>query len=274
MLKSFCESYIRYNQSVGKLNLSDYYTNYNKINGSFIISLPKDINKYNNSKKILGNLNFDPIKIEAVYGRDLKNTNIKNLFINLSYPEIGCFISHLITLYIISKHKKTDGYSIIFEDDIMIKDNKNINSKILNVTKYDANIVYLGKCLEMCSNITQIDKLEFDVFYGYKPLCLHAYMIKNSFAKTIIDYIGIQKIINLPIDKLILDVANKKNDIIVFHPSLFYQNVNYDSNLRGKFAQQFNIMDCRITNSVNNYIISIIICILILGIITTLHYIK
>lgn len=255
MLKSFCQQYIN------RYNYTKYFTNPNKISGSFIISLPKDITKYNNSKKILNKLHLSPIKINAIYGNDLENSALSKMFKNISYPEIGCFISHVITLYIISQHQNKDGYTMIFEDDITIED-YNIKNKILKVISYNPNLVYLGKCLEICGEMKQINKDEHDIFYGYKPLCLHAYMVKNSFAKTIIDYLDTQELYTEPIDRLILKVT-KENDIMVFHPSLFYQNINYDSNLRGKFAQRFNIMDCRVINIKYDYTNILLIMIVI-----------
>jgi GR25 family glycosyltransferase involved in LPS biosynthesis len=227
------------------LDLLGYYSQQKTYNDPFIISLKKDMNKYINTKHILDNLGFDPVRINAVYGKTLKEArpDICNLFKNLSDAEIGCFISHLISIYIISKHPNTHSYSIIFEDDIMIKNNDNIKQKILNVMKFNGNIVYLGKCLESCLSIAPIPGTS-DLYYGSRPLCLHAYMIKNSFAKDIIKYMKFQDKYDLPIDKLILNVTKHDKDIIIFHPSLFYQNINYSSNLRNKFFQQFNEMDC------------------------------
>lgn len=245
MLKSFCQQYINH------YNYTKYFTNSNKISGSFIISLPKDMNKYNNAKNILNKLQLDPIKINAIYGNDLKHNELSTMFKDISYPEIGCFLSHVITLYIISQHQNKDGYTMIFEDDITIKD-YNIHDKILKVMSYNPNLIYLGKCLEMCGDMKPINTNEHDIFYGYKPLCLHAYMVKNSFATTIIEYIMKQQLYTEPIDRLILE-ATKKNDIMVFHPSLFYQNLKYDSNLRGRFAQKFNVMDCRVIDIKYDY---------------------
>lgn len=250
----------QYVGNTNNLQLMSYYNSKKSHDNPFIISLPKDTNKYNNTTVILEDIGLNPIKMEAVYGKNLVKTHpeICDLFKSLSYPEIGCFISHIITLYIISKHSNPDGYSIIFEDDITIKsqDPTTIKPKILNSMKYNANMVYLGKCLESCFKITPIEN---NMFYGYKPLCLHAYMVKNSFAKQVIDYIKSQQLYDLPVDKIILNVVDKKEDIIVFHPSIFYQNSEYESNLRGKIAQQFNFMDCNINSLIIKYILFFVV---------------
>jgi len=260
-LIDFIKNYVN---NTNNMDLLSFYNTEKSYDSPFIISLKKDIDKYTNAKKILGGLDFEPIRMDAIYGKDLRGQYIEicDLFSNLSDPEIGCFVSHLIVIYIISKHKNKDGYSIIFEDDIMVKNNDyvKIKNKILDVMKYNANMVYLGKCLESCVNITPIDD-NSDIFYGYRPLCLHAYMIKNSFAKQIIDYIKLQNNYILPIDRLILKVAKDHKDIIVFHPSLFYQNINYDSNLRGKFLQQFNDYEC--VDVIVFWHLKIILCVII-----------
>jgi len=232
-------------------------------NHPFIISLETDKHKYANAKTILQQLKFEPIKFTAIYGKDfeIKNPEIFNLFKNLSPNEIGCFLSHVILIYIISKQPNTDKYSIIFEDDIQIGpdiDTTQLKNKILSSTKYNANIIYLGKCLEQCYSMEPVENRS-DIFYGKKPLCLHAYMIKNSFAKKVINYIESQSIYDIPIDLLILKIFEKKNDIIIFHPSLFRQNIQYDSNLRNKFSQQFSVMECRDSGTMTKYVIFLII---------------
>lgn len=243
-------------------NMDDLLTQYN--DNPYVISLDKDIVKYNNTKEILKQLDFIPNKFNAIYGKQLQITNpeIFELFDNLSPSEIGCFISHVIVIYIISKQH--NDYGIVFEDDIALNPNINPNDiiqKINSVKLYNANIVYLGKCLEQCITIKPINN-ETDLYYGSSPLCLHAYMIKNTFAKQIIEYLENQDIYNLPIDKIILNVTKNKEEIIIFHPSLIIQDYKYDSNLRSKFSQQFNSYECK-TGDFNKLCFCIIIIITI-----------
>ena len=256
-LIEFIKNYV-YNMDNTEL-FSYYGDRQQTYNHPFIISLETDKHKYANAKTILQQLKFEPIKFTAIYGKDfkIKNPKIFNLFKNLSPNEIGCFLSHIILIYIISKHPDTDKYSIIFEDDIQINphiDTTQLKNKILSAVKYNANIIYLGKCLEQCYSMQPVEN-RADIFYGKKPLCLHAYMIKNSFAKKVINYIEAQSIYDIPIDRLILKIPEKKNDIIIFHPSLFRQNIQYDSNLRNKFSQQFTVMECRYGGTMTIYII-------------------
>ncbi len=263
ILKDFVENYVN---NLDDVHLLTYYNNTAKYNEPFVVSLEKDSNKYNNTKQLLETLALEPIKIDAIYGKNL-DENICDLFTNLSKNEIGCMISHIITIYIISKHKSKEQYSIIFEDDIMFNNKINLNDVILkqklnDAISYNPNLIYLGKCFESCSNIKQIKD---DIYYGNKPLCLHAYMIKNSYAKAIINYIFSQNKFMAPIDVVIPQIANNMN-IIDFHPSLFYQNPNYTSNLRGKIAQYYNTLDCEDDrlNVKYNSIFYTIICVIII----------
>ena len=241
-LKEFIINYIH---NLNDINLLAYYDNdMTEYNNPFVISLKSDMIKFDNTQKLLQSLNMEPIKFDAIYGKNL-DKNILDLFTNLSNNEIGCMLSHISVLYLISKHKSKNQYSIIFEDDIMLNSDINLNSDILkqkisNAIDHDPKLIYLGKCYEVCSNMKQIND---DIYYGNRPLCLHAYMIKNSYAKTIIDYIFSQNKISVPIDNLIPQIT-KDNEIIVFHPSLFYQNLNYTSNLRGKISQYYGTIDC------------------------------
>ncbi len=261
ILKDFIEKHVN---NLNDVNLLNYYDNTTKYNEPFVISLDKDANKYNNTKQLLETINLNPIKFNAIYGKDI-DENICNLFSNLSKNEIGCMISHIIVIYIISKHKSEGQYSIIFEDDIMFNNNIGLSGNVLkqkldDAISYNPNLIYLGKCFESCSDIKQIKD---DIYYGNRPLCLHAYMVKNSFAKQIINYIFSQNKFTAPIDVVIPQIANNIN-IIDFHPSLFYQNPNYTSNLRGKMAQYYNTLDCEDdrVNMKYNFIFYVIICII------------
>ena len=68
-------------------------------------------------------------------------------------------------------------------------------------------MVYLGKCFESCSNMA---KIKDDLYYGYNPVCFHSYMIKNSFAKQVVDYINAQSVIDEPIDNLVVKLIKKR----------------------------------------------------------------
>ena len=261
-LMKFVKSFVPNNE----ISLLSYY---NDISESymhpFIISLEKDKHKYHNTKKILDQLTFEPVKFDAIYGKDYEHTEIFSFFKDLNSNEIGCFLSHLSVIYMISKHPNKDGYSMIFEDDILLNpdiDYHTILDKIKLAMTYNTNLIYLGKCLEQCFLMKPIWGHN-EIFYGTYPLCLHAYMIKNSFAKQIIDYVKGQNVLELAIDKILPKVSEMDNDIIVFHPSLFKQNILYDSNLRTKFYQQFNVMECHAVETIIKILIMITLLLII-----------
>lgn len=248
-----------------------YYTNQNKINYPFIISLDKDYDRYLKTDKLLNDINLlNNIRFPAVYGKDLKDYDIYKKFANLSYGEIGCFLSHVTIYYLASLHENQNQYTIIFEDDIAVANVDMISERILKAAEYNKSIIYLGKCLELCSLTTQVNE---NLYNGFYPLCTHAYMIKNYFAKKFINYIKSLEIINKPIDHLV-NYINVSDEILVYHPSLFYQNSEYSSNLRNKFNQNFNNYECyedMIPGGVNSFkiiglgILVIIIIIIIIN---------
>lgn len=231
---------------VDEVTLKKYYDNDNKVNFPWIISLDKDKNKYINTFKKLKLLKFDPIKFKAIYGKNIKinEPKIYSKFNNLSEGEIGCFLSHLLIYYIASKHKNKNQYTLIFEDDINTFINEeSINKNINDAISHNTNMIYLGKCLEICEKVTKISE---NIYYGHKPLCLHAYLIKNSFAKKIIEGLNEyeRKSIDFPIDWYLHQYTDNKKTLI-FHPSLFFQSTEYQSNLRSKKEQYANLLECQ-----------------------------
>lgn len=225
-------------------NYKTYYDNHDKVNNPFIISLEKDKGKYESSKKILNKLGLNPVKFSAIYGKGLKDTHptIYNKFKKLNDGEIGCFLSHFSIYYLAALHKNQNQYTMIFEDDIGTDLNKiTFQKKFNDILKYNANLVYLGKCAEFCNNIK---KIENDIYEGYRPYCMHAYMIKNSYARKLVKNMLQLKRFAHPIDVIIFNWV-ENNDIVEFHPSLFYQDASYQSNLRNKIKQMANEFECR-----------------------------
>lgn len=221
----------------------DYYNNNELINNPFVISLEKDTHKYQNATQILEKLNFEPMKFNAINGKELKTTrpDIFEKFKSLNDGEVGCFLSHFSIYYLASLHSNPDQYTMIFEDDIGTDISAgSLNNKLKDVIRYNKDLVYLGKCGEFCLIIKQ---LHDDLYQGYKPYCMHAYMIKNSFAKKVVDAINQLKIIDLPIDNIIFNYINK-DQILEYHPSLFFQDPKYSSNLRATMLQIVNELEC------------------------------
>lgn len=241
---------------INPYDYQEYYNNNDLINEPFIISLDKDIEKYQNSKQILEKLNFQPMKFHAVNGKELKTSrpDIFKKFKSLSDGEIGCFISHFLIYYLASQHSNPEQYTLIFEDDIGTNvDTNSLNNKLKNAITYNKSLIYLGKCGEFCFMTTQ---LHDDLYQGYKPYCMHAYMIKNSFAQKVVDAINNLNIIDRPIDHIIFNYVDK-DEVLEFHPSLFYQDPKYQSNLRGTLLQIANEVECSDLPNLPNKLIKV-----------------
>lgn len=235
-------------------------------NGPFVISLEKDTHRFEGTKFRLSKLGLDAVRFPAYNPVAQKTKDVYPSVYNFlllddfdaSHKEtgMGCTLSHLLIYYYISHYRTDNAYTMIFEDDISYYEDE-LNSsvflgKIEKAISYNKDIIYMGKCYEFCEHITPI---EDDLFTAVRPLCLHAYLIKNTFAKQIIDYIlRIPHRAMEPVDWLPAKVTdtvecksckyiNKKSHFIGYHPSLFEQDTGYESNLR-KSSERGSIYEC------------------------------
>ena len=115
-------------------------------------------------------------------------------------------------------------------------------------------MIYLGKCLERCGQMVQ---MEDNIYRAVTPACTHALAIKNSFAKRIFQ--DLDKCYKYPDSVLNCDYFNRGIDSIynnyimngiakglVFHPSIFFQDViTGGSDLRLEYM--INYQECKDT---------------------------
>ena len=100
---------------------------------------------------------------------------------------VACHLGHINILKEFIKTSKE--YSIIFEDDIYIDDNRmndikiKLNAIINNIPK-DADIVYISYCYEYCNYTKKYNDL-FNI--SHKPLCRHFYLVSKNGATKIIN---------------------------------------------------------------------------------------
>jgi len=236
------------NKCLSDEELEKYYNNNNKFGESFIINMKSRSERFEKSKKILNNVGLSGIRFNAVIGKEISNNFILEKYRHLSLSEIGCLCSHLSILYLASKHENKNGYTLIFEDDITTNVNSvnDIFSSLKDIDeKQNVDIIYLGKCLEVCS---KMEHIQDNIYKAHSPLCAHAYAIKNSFAEEIFTYLENQYYKGLyePLDLLYRNLIDRKFcNSIVMHPSIFIQDVyNIDSDLRNNVKQQMNIVEC------------------------------
>jgi hypothetical protein len=99
-------------------------------------------------------------------------------------------------------------------------------------------MLYLGKAQDDC---IQYKKVWKNVYYSKRPLCFHAYIITKKGAQELLKLAPY----NLPIDVIPHFAVNNNFKIMVFHPSLFYQDIlNYTSDIRNLSEALINCNEC------------------------------
>ena len=147
------------------------------------------------------------------------------------YGEIGCYMSHMNILEKIA-NSDYDGWTIIFEDDLVLHDNfKNELKNILeNTNNEDENIdmIYLGS---LNQNDCNQGVYKNNLCYIDNPWGTHAYMVNKRSAQKIYDLI---QFIDREIDIKYRDLINEKkiNGLVVV-PTLVNQQ-DGESIIEGK----------------------------------------
>ncbi len=163
--------------------------NIEKLQNDGIVKQPWNTNRYNNAKTIEG-------KKKVING------------------EIGCYMSHMNLLKKIAS-SEYDGWTIIFEDDLVLNNNfKNELKNILeNINNQNENIdmIYLGSLNQNhCNKGVYKDNL----CYIDNPWGTHAYMVNKRSAQKIYNLI---QFIDREIDIKYRDLMNEKkiNGLVV-----------------------------------------------------------
>lgn len=195
-----------------------------------MVNIKNQETKIKNKINIFDGVNGLKLDINKLIKNDILDKNhelSKN--INHAKREIGCYLSHY-NIYKKIKKENKKGYTIIFEDDFIVKSSNfkdDIRKSIdkLNNKSIDFDFLYLGSNqINYGENI--IDKLYYvnpkQNLYG-----THAYVINNKNIDKIIDNI---KIIKNPIDVIIQDLS--KNNIfntVIMYPYIVIQNKSFKS---------------------------------------------
>lgn len=177
-------------------------------------------------------LNINNLIKKNVLDKNYKLSGHKNS--NHAKREIGCYLSHLNIYKKIKKYNK-NGYTIIFEDDFLVK-SPNLKDDIqksidkLNNKNIDFDYLYLG------SNQINYGEHIIDNLYYVNPkqhlFGTHAYVINNKKIDKIIDNI---KIIKRPIDVAIKDLSNNRIfTTIIMYPNTVIQNKSFKSTVANK----------------------------------------
>ena len=163
---------------------------------TYVINLEKDIENFNILQKKLNKIGINPIRFNAIYGKEIKNFSKYDKYLS-NYCKyfcprglVGCGLSHFTLLDKIHKDylkTKDTEYTLILEDDAipLIKDKKEIEEIIPRIPR-DCDILLLycqGICNYNKSNKEFIKKKYNNYFAGTV-----SYLVKNSSIPKLLKY--------------------------------------------------------------------------------------
>lgn len=229
---------------------------------TYVINLERDIENFNLLKKKLNKIGINPIRFNAIYGKEIKDFSKYDKYIS-NYSKyfsprglVGCALSHYTLLDQIYsnylKNKDTE-YTLILEDDAipLIKDKKVIEDIIPRIPK-DCDILLLycqGICNYNKNNNEFIKKSNINILGGAV-----SYLVKNS---------SIPKLLKKKI-YFHIDLQWYNTEIInfyIYHKILFNvdKNESYNTNIKlknlFKFINTINFND-KFNNSTLNELLS------------------
>lgn len=259
-MKKKLQELLREKQALTSEQIESFYRNTDKFGNAFVINMASRTERLEQATKTLAKVDQRFYRFVTIVGKELMETDYHTQFDILRPGELGCLLSHLSIAALAADHPNENAYTIIFEDDIVTssgRDAYSVSLQKLERIDQDENvqIIYLGKCLERCGQMTQVDD---NIYRAVAPSCCHAYAIKNSFARRLFrDLDNCHKhegsilnaaYFNRGIYSIYGDyIINGMIKGLVFHPSLFYQDVlSGGSDLRQEFM--INYQECNDTN--------------------------
>lgn len=153
----------------------------------FYINLNKDIDRNYNIQEQFKKYNIKPIRVSAIYGKLSASTKQGEIYgnkftntYNLTHAEIGCTLSHLITI----KKAYDEDYhiAIIFEDDISL-DLMPLWDTNLNVLLSDIN----ADIIQLSNSSCEFDTAKSSDKHNLNCYGTFAYAIKRNGMKNILD---------------------------------------------------------------------------------------
>lgn len=226
--------------------IRQYQHNYDTFENAFVINLTDRPHRLTKTKDTLRQVGLRATRFSAIEGSKLVGSTLAQSFNRLRPAELGCVLSHLSIISLAAKHHQEDSFTLIFEDDIVSSSGEDYMKRAFHdlreLNSHDPiDLIYFGKCLEKCTAMVQ---LKDNLYRAVEPSCCHAYAIKNSFAKRLIEDLNKcqrhpksllnQDFFNCNIDGILRGYQlNGLARGVVFHPAIFYQDViNTKSDLR------------------------------------------
>lgn len=205
----------------------------------YIINLEKDKNRLQN---IIHQLESNHItnyeRIPAIYGKKL---NLRNFTKHLSYPQLGCFLSHVNTLYKIIKDNV--DIALVLEDDVILSNYFPKLEKIIKELPKDFDICWVGNSRAKwprnpCSTIPEYNyneleqvndfiwKVDGDSYDNY-PLGAYGLLFSKK---------GAEKSLKIALDDIYtnpIDVVYVKSDLKKYMtvPSIITHCYDFGSNI-------------------------------------------
>lgn len=182
-------------------NKHEYFENYKNwnelISGCYYINLERSKDRRTYMEEILKKANIECERFEGIEGEKYLDLCKK---LKIRKGALGCKLSHLELL----KKVKKKGWTIIFEDDIYLKDNcKNNIINALNKVPEDAEIVLFGtspRSILLNLFLFKFEKYKKNIWKTTNNLsCAHAYAITYNGAQKWIKTIN-ENLCNVPFD--------------------------------------------------------------------------
>jgi GR25 family glycosyltransferase involved in LPS biosynthesis len=257
------------------------------VDGIYVINMDKDTQRLTEFSQVMANSGWSFKRQAAVNGKQLltrrpetvstteralydEHIRLRHKYVRsltwLSHGEIGCLLSHVILWEKVATDPTLNRIAI-FEDDARTHlDGTTVDRHVTELYQYlsqenipEPDVLYLGKALDDCLNY---EKVVGHVYRSVHPLCLHAYIITKKGAQRLLDMAPYLEAIDIiPIRA----IAKGKIDTMVFHPSLFFQDIfGTTSNLRQLKRALNNTTECivsqqYISESTWTYLVIIII---------------
>lgn len=233
------------------------------LDGIYVINMDTDTARLEQFDSMMTTCNWKYSRHAAVNGKKLKKLkfnnvnqnereqlqyqlNMKNKYVGglmfLSDGEIGCLLSH-VSLWESIANDPTKNRVAIFEDDARTHLDGNTIQQLLTdfYTYLDNNnipepdMLYLGKALDDCMSY---EKVWGNVYKSKHPLCLHAYIMTKQGAQKLLKTAPYSKAIDVvPIKAIEKGIIN----VMVFHPSLFFQDIFGNKSNSRKLTEAINI---------------------------------
>jgi GR25 family glycosyltransferase involved in LPS biosynthesis len=259
-MKKFLDTLVQRESALSPQDIEAFKSNDNKFGTAFVINMETKPERLVEACRTLQKVGKTFTRFKAISGAKIlqqgkqDDIDVGQFFSILRPGEAGCVLSHLSLINLAAQHPNQNNFTIIFEDDV-VTSATSVEDTLARVAAIDdregVDLVYLGKCLECCSKMTRI---EDNIWRGVAPSCCHAYAIKNSFARKVMndieecDYGAPNcEYFNRGIDSILGDYTiNAEANTLVIHPAIFMQDVlTTSSDLRASFLH--NYLECRDT---------------------------